>query len=146
MAIMRLTITSVFDPRSKSNMSGRLQSAIDFALRKAAIRIPGEVRPLMPSRTNRLRLSFRASATPTGINMEWQAPYAEYADLGAEPHVITPKGRQALKFQVAGKTVFAKRVNHPGYAGRFYRLNVASRASQILNEELMISISKARAA
>ena len=31
-----------------------------------------------------------------------------------KPHVILPRRKKALAFQMAGKSVFAKRVNHPG--------------------------------
>jgi len=44
--------------------------------------------------------------------------YAQYVTSGTRPHVILPKGgkrgKKALRFVIAGKTVFARRVNHPG--------------------------------
>lgn len=33
---------------------------------------------------------------------------------GTRPHVIRPRAKQVLRFQVGGRTVFAKVVNHPG--------------------------------
>jgi len=141
---MRLSITTTFNPKSKSNLSERMQSAIDFAIRKAALRVQNEAKELMPIRTGRLRSSFTATANPGGIDMKWTAPYAEDVNFGATPHIILPKAAQVLKFQMGGKTVFAKRVNHPGFQGRFFSMNVGSLASQILNEELMLSISKVR--
>lgn len=40
--------------------------------------------------------------------------YAQYVSSGTRPHVILPKRGKALRFVVAGRTVFARRVNHPG--------------------------------
>lgn len=40
--------------------------------------------------------------------------YAQYVSSGTRPHVILPKRGKALRFVVAGKVVFARRVNHPG--------------------------------
>ena len=44
-------------------------------------------------------------------------PYAEQIEIGMAPTVIRPKNAKALKFQIGGKTVFAKKVNHPGFKG-----------------------------
>lgn len=43
-----------------------------------------------------------------------QSGYANYVTSGTRPHVILPKRGKALKFMIAGKAVFARRVNHPG--------------------------------
>lgn len=42
--------------------------------------------------------------------------YAAIHEFGGRtpPHVILPKNGDALKFMMNGKTVFAKKVNHPG--------------------------------
>jgi HK97 gp10 family phage protein len=41
--------------------------------------------------------------------------YGEYVEEGTRPHVIYPKGgKRALRFKIDGKTVFSRRVNHPG--------------------------------
>lgn len=39
---------------------------------------------------------------------------AETTEHGARPHVIRPRTKQALKFQIGGKTVIVRKVNHPG--------------------------------
>jgi hypothetical protein len=41
-------------------------------------------------------------------------PYAIHHHEGTEAHVIVPRRARALRFVVAGRTVFAKRVMHPG--------------------------------
>jgi len=40
--------------------------------------------------------------------------YAQFVSSGTRPHVILPKRGKALRFVIAGRTVFARRVNHPG--------------------------------
>lgn len=42
------------------------------------------------------------------------APYAEGVEKGTKPHVIRPKNGKHLVFKAGGKTIFAKKVNHPG--------------------------------
>lgn len=53
-----------------------------------------------------------------GLQLEvgnWHTRYAAAHHNGAKPHVIVPrKPGGVLRFQVGGKVVFAKRVNHPG--------------------------------
>jgi hypothetical protein len=43
--------------------------------------------------------------------------YAEQIEIGMAPTVIRPKNAKALKFTIGGKTIFAKKVNHPGFKG-----------------------------
>lgn len=43
------------------------------------------------------------------------AGYADYVSRGTRPHIIRPrKPKGMLAFKVAGRTVFARHVNHPG--------------------------------
>ncbi|ADD81130.1 gp25 [Rhodococcus phage ReqiPine5] len=52
--------------------------------------------------------------------------YAASVHDGTRPHVIRPKaGKKALKFNVGGRTVFAKKVNHPGTRPRPFLKNAA---------------------
>ncbi len=41
-------------------------------------------------------------------------PVVTYIEYGTKPHIIRPKFKQALKFQVKGETVITKEVHHPG--------------------------------
>jgi hypothetical protein len=64
--------------------------------------------------------------------------YAKHHEYGTGPHAIYPKNKKALSWAGAGITgpvlrgvtgrrkgnsVFARKVNHPGTAGRFYMRN-----------------------
>lgn len=40
--------------------------------------------------------------------------YAKFLEYGTRPHEIVPKRARFLRFEVDGRIVYAKRVNHPG--------------------------------
>lgn len=43
-----------------------------------------------------------------------RVPYAASVHEGARPHVIRPRFARALRFEIGGQVVFARKVNHPG--------------------------------
>lgn len=90
-------------------------------LAKLVFATHGEIVRNTPVDTGRLRSSIVVEE-PNDDNLEWiigtNVPYAEQVELGMQPTVIRPKNGKALKFQVGGETVFAKKVNHPGFEGR----------------------------
>lgn len=54
-------------------------------------------------------------------------PAVKFVLDGTRPHVIRPRRAKALRFEVGGEVVFAKRVRHPGtrkndFMGRALRL------------------------
>lgn len=53
-----------------------------------------------------------ACGVQPGLN--GQRGYALYQAQGTRPHVITAKRARALRFVVAGRVVYARRVQHPG--------------------------------
>jgi len=60
------------------------------------------------------------------------APHAVFVHWGTRPHVIRPKTKKALRW-VGGSGggtgfIFAKFVNHPGYAGDAYLVKAADEA------------------
>lgn len=60
-----------------------------------------------------LRNSINFEITEQGITIS-MADYGKYVEFGTAPHIIKAKNGQALKFEMNGKTVFAKSVVHPG--------------------------------
>jgi hypothetical protein len=97
------------------------------AVRTATRQILNRSAILCPVDTGRLRasgkMSFReAKRGPTGV-VVYAVKYALAVHDGTGPYIIMPKKRKVLKFKVGGKTVFAKRVRHPGVRARpFLRL------------------------
>lgn len=64
------------------------------------------------------------------------APHARWVHDGARPHVIMPKDRKALRWPVPGGFAFAKKVNHPGYAGDAWLERAAAQAPVIFERAL----------
>lgn len=71
------------------------------------------------SRSGLMERSLRATTRFAGgglvLEISVERPYVEE---GSRPHIIRPKRRRFLKFEVDGKTVFAKQVRHPGIKPR----------------------------
>jgi hypothetical protein len=79
-------------------------------------------RPRVPSRTGRLRRSFRRkNATQRKATVAGHFT-AFFIDAGPKPHRIVPKKAKRLIFQAGGRTIFAKAVNHRGYRARPFRV------------------------
>lgn len=74
--------------------------------------------------TGRYQGGFRSrtisSSKGPRVRVENSAPYAGIIEKGSRPHIILPRRGRVLRFDVDGKTVFARRVDHPGT--RAYRI------------------------
>ena len=57
------------------------------------------------------------------------ADYALYVHEGSRPHLIRPRNAKALRFQIGGRTVFAKLVRHPGTKARPFLRNAGLRVA-----------------
>lgn len=60
-------------------------------------------------RTPTRRLGNRLTATT-----ENTTPQGEYVERGTRPHVILPRNGKYLRFRIGGRTIYARKVNHPG--------------------------------
>ena len=90
--------------------------------RNTASDVESRLRRTSPTDTGNMRQRTRATAktTRTGsiIDIIVDTDYAHILRSGQRPHVITPRNPGGvLAFEVAGQTVFARRVNHPGAQG-----------------------------
>jgi len=111
-------------PNAMRQAAGQVNSALDRAVLSLAIKMTGLVKQklsgdVLKVRTGRLRRSIhyeldkqsnRVTAT-VGTNVE----YAKTHELGLTipAHIIQPKRAKALRFEMGGRIVFAKRVNMP---------------------------------
>ena len=86
------------------------RAAQDLLIRKARA-VQREARRMAPGRMGR-----RVNAVIVGkhVRVESSHPATMYVIKGTRPHVIRPRTRKVLKFRMAGRTVFAKVVHHPG--------------------------------
>jgi phage gpG-like protein len=90
-------------------------------------------------RTGRLRSSIGAELLPgSAVTIGTNVVYARIHEFGGRtrPMTIEPVRRTALRFTVGGRTVFAKRVSHPGShipARPYLRPAVDQRRAQVLD-------------
>lgn len=86
-------------------------------------RVKANARERANVRTGRMRDSIDYRVTATGATVTTtvfaNTPYARFVHEGTRPHAIYPKHARCLVFfwPKVGRTVFRKRVWHPGYAG-----------------------------
>ena len=88
---------------------------IEDRLLHAAELMQYRARDLVPVEAGRLRDSIKLDKVDElKMIVSADAPYSGFVEFGTRPHVIRPKVRRALRFEVDGKVVFATRVYHPG--------------------------------
>lgn len=104
---------------------GAIVDALDADLRLMARRLQNralvENRRAAPVKTRALQDSLKTSSSYIAgrLTVTIESPLVQGAttNTGARPHVILPRFARALRFQMRGRTVFARRVNHPGNRG-----------------------------
>lgn len=94
-------------------------------------------------RTGNLRAGIVARYVHSpGLSARWdivsKAKYSKFVEQGTRPHVIVAVRAVALRFVVGGKTVFAKRVNHPGTAAMPYMGPAYLKAEGVLYRDFSI--------
>lgn len=72
--------------------------------------------PVLTGETKAKTTVRRVGASPSTIRYraEAQTPQAVFTDRGTRPHIIRPRRASVLRFTVAGRVVYARKVNHPG--------------------------------
>lgn len=86
----------------------------------------GVAKPMVPVRTGRLRASIRRKNASMKLASVAAHFTAFFVDAGPKAHTIVPKKANRLAFQVEGRTVFARKVSHPGYRPRPFRERAAT--------------------
>lgn len=86
-------------------------------------RVVNRAKILCPVDTGRLRASIKGKASRTWtlrpqFTVSSNVDYAQMVHDGTRPHIIRPRTKQVLKFNVGGQVVFAKVVHHPGTRAR----------------------------
>lgn len=91
-------------------------------VRRIARRVLARSGILCPVDTGNLRASgvmkySMGRRGPTGT-VEYPVKYATAVHDGSGPHIIKARRKKALKFEMNGRTVYARSVKHPGTEGR----------------------------
>lgn len=105
------------------------------------------IRVLTPVRTGRLQRSIRAYTDQAGsdialMRISTSVPYAPYVEMGTKAHTIYPrKAGGVLVFQIGGRTVFARRVNHPGTQGaHMFKLGLAELKARLPERRRQLAV------
>lgn len=111
-------------------------SAIVEASKASFARIRGEA--YFKNRTGKTARSFGLERTDawSGVIVS-RSPIAAYMDGGTKPHPIVARRARALRFKIDGRTIFARRVSHPGTKPR----NIAKTEGELLGPELEVAFS-----
>jgi HK97 gp10 family phage protein len=83
--------------------------------------------------TGALRKSITERVGDLEGDVSANTKYARYVECGTDPHEITPRRKQALRFVQNGRVVFASRVMHPGTKARPFMGTAADVGQQVLD-------------
>lgn len=82
--------------------------ANNIARREAPIDTGNLRRSITKRKSSKFVVEIRSNARSNGL------PYWPMVQYGTAAHIITPKKASMLSFEVGGKRVFTRRVEHPG--------------------------------
>lgn len=111
--------TSDYDSKMDKLQSGlsRLPREI---LEQGSATIENDLKRNVPVRTGKLRDSIVREVYDTSASIRTSSGYGRFVNDGTRPHDIFPKFGRFLRFEINGRVIYAKRVHHPGFAGRHF--------------------------
>lgn len=127
--------------------------AANAVVREYAERIRTEAQTMAPVRTGALRQSISIHYDgPTKATIGPEVPYGAFQEFGTKgPYAIAPKKPGGvLVFQTGGKTVFARKVMHPGVKAHPYmrpalRMALGKGVAEALSRQGALAITKGAA-
>ena len=133
--------------RKLAKFPEQYKKAVTRATAQATVIHQRSLKRVTPTRTGKLRRGWVIvqNKTTQGVIAN-RVPYAPFVEFGTSPHVIYPRKRKFLRFKVGGKTIFARKVNHPGTKAQRMTVNAwrldARRISAIYKKEFEREINK----
>lgn len=114
-------------------LQAHVMERLDIFAKGFVSTVSATAKTIAPVRTGRLKASIHPDPVrrsgpwriDTGVSAD--APYAAPVHEGARPHVIRPRHARVLRFEVEGRVVFARRVNHPGQRAQPFLTNAVHR-------------------
>ncbi len=89
-----------------------------------------------PVKGTDLKNSIKVVPTERGLLISMME-HGKYIEFGSNPHVIRPKNKKFLKFEIDGKEIFAKEVKHPGNRPTYFiRNTILNKLPGIIEKEL----------
>jgi hypothetical protein len=90
-------------------------SIAERGLRRRTERVAGIARREAPGRMGNY-IDWKIESGPRGLQgvIVCDHPATLFVLYGTRPHIIRPRRKKALRFDVGGRTVFAAVVHHPG--------------------------------
>lgn len=129
-------LMGTFDQRLRRNLAAQVQSALREGATLAAQYAPVDTGALAAS----IRVkSFDPRTLEGTYGPDPVDAKAIAQERGTDPYVIRPVNAKALRFEVGGKTVFAKQVNHPGVPATRYM----ERSKEVARAELRRGVKAA---
>lgn len=105
-----------------SEAPAKIRAKAPAAVKKVLFDIEGDAKVLVAKDTGNLGNSIGTDVDADGLGGE-VGPTADYGDdveYGTQPHLIRPKAGGFLRFNIGGRTIFAREVHHPGTAPQPY--------------------------
>jgi len=103
------------------DLSYRASNAVKRDFTKSFYQTPGQGSSGKTVRTGRLRSSINAIVkNDYQFGVTSNVVYAKVHELGIGPYMIRPRNKKFLKFQIGARTIFSKKVRHPGQKARHW--------------------------
>jgi hypothetical protein len=105
--------------REKIRATLRLLSVAETQAYSLATYFQTVLKARTPKKTGKTAASWTIHYHKTSDSIVWEISpdgredEVTFLEFGTKPHVIEPRG-EALKFEVGGETVYARKVYHPG--------------------------------
>jgi len=127
------------------DLSIQIQNAMVTVVRESVAETEKHAKAttLWKDQTGKTRRSIAGRAQGAIYGEVKAAGAAKYLEHGTPPHVIEPKRGGALRFVVAGRTVFARRVQHPGTAERPFMQQARDHGQQVADYGAEFYVSSA---
>ena len=88
---------------------------------RGSLAVMEKMRRNTPKKRGFLRESVTRIKTSEGFLVYPAAAYAEIVEKGSRPHIIFPASGKVLhRLGPWGEPIFVKKINHPGFPGRFF--------------------------
>lgn len=92
-----------------------VDAKMEPVLNEATARGFGRMYSLTPVKTGELRASlFGKVVSKTKVEIGATAGHAAHVEYGTRPHEIRPVRASVLRFEIGGRVIYTKRVQHPG--------------------------------